>query len=76
MVADAWSWFMTLGTFRIMVDVVIAWFQFHILFVIELNVVEGAVSALNQSRLLGHGQAARRLLVLLLEMDILLPQHE
>jgi hypothetical protein len=55
MVVDALSGVMALRAFRIMVQVVIAWFQLHVLVVVELNIVEGAVATLNQGRLFGYG---------------------
>ena len=76
MVRDGLSTVVTLRAFRIMVYVVITWLQLHVLVIVELNIVEGAVPALDQCRLFGHRQAARRLLVLLLEVDVLLSQHE
>lgn len=43
-----------LRALRIVVHVVVPWLQFHILVIIELNIVEGAVAAFDQCWLLRH----------------------
>jgi hypothetical protein len=65
-----------LGTLRIMILILIDKIEVQVLVIIHVHIVHRAVPALDQCRLLRHGESAWRMLVLVRKVHVLLPQHE
>ena len=65
-----------LRTLRIVILILIDKIEVQVLVVIHVHIVHRAVPALDQCRLLRHGESAWRMLVLVRKVHVLLPQHE